>query len=101
MQTIEQAALQAADPLAVKTMAQRAEHLADVVTYIEENYPATVFTRIELSSYSGEEILLHGGAEIVRWLGPVTMKPHGDKYMSVETQFRGVRVFSLCESFVP
>jgi hypothetical protein len=101
MQTIEEAALQAADPLAVKTMAQRAEHLADVATYIEENYPAARFLAIETECYGGDRIHLGtGGEEIVRWLGPVKMTAACDA-IKVETQFRGVAVFCLVDSFTP
>ena len=97
MQTTEETT----DPLVVKTMAQRAQHLADVATYIEEKYPAASFLVIDTQFYGGDRIhLARGGEEIVRSLGPVKMTASGDS-IKVGTQFRGVFVFSFCESFAP
>jgi hypothetical protein len=101
MKTIEERALAAADPFAKQTFAQRIEHLADVVTYIEENYPALKILRAETTANGLEQIHIYQGSEVIRWLGPVTMRAQSANNLRLETKFKGVTIFTLTESYAP
>ena len=97
--TIEEAALQAADPFAKQTMAQRAEHLADVATYIEENYSSAHIIAVSAGP-ARDTIQLENGAEIIRWLGRVEVTASVGS-VRLSTLYKGVVVVTLVDSFVP
>jgi len=101
MNTITELAIAAArrDPLEPQSMADRAEHLADVVRYISENWPDVNFLQIECSKHGGD-IVHVTDAKIISDLGTVRLSSQHD-FLRIETTYRGVTVLALVKSWQP
>jgi len=102
MNTITELAIAAArrDPLEPQSMADRAEHLADVVRYISENWPNVQILAARVDAHAPDGIHLYRAPQVVESLGNVSLSALQDE-LRLTAEYQGVKVYTLVKSWQP